>query len=387
MPQKSDKLSKMVLVVDDEMGPRYSVRMAVADRYNCHTVASGEEAVEFVRKNTVDVAVVDLKMPRMSGIDVLRCIREISPVTRVIILTGYETEETYLESLRLGAYDYLIKPFDVSHLGTVIDEAMTGSNSASHSVVATLLVGLQSREAPTHHLRRSSLPDELQGVMGAYLHDLKGELLNLSAFAEQLRTASQDNPDAKAQCDYIQESTALAQVFVRRLLDYLRLAGSNRQSITVSALISRVESLVRPRLPSTTQFLVNIQDVCFERVLSIDPEQIVGVLLELIHNAARALPHEGGKIELGVRMKRLNVLKPPHIAISVKDNGCGLPHEIRSGLFKRRLVNVHGQGLGLYLASKAVRNLDGQVILQSSNNNGSTFTVLLPIVLPPPLRK
>lgn len=386
MPPTRNNISKTVLVIDDEEGPRESVRVSVADRYDCHTAASGWEGLEFVRKNIVDVAVVDLKMPSISGIGVLESIRQISPATRVIILTGYETETTYVQSLRLGAYAYLIKPLDVLKLRAVIDGAMTGCDCVAHSVVVDLLDARSSEEQVARELRRTSLPDELQGVLGSYLHDLKSEFLNVGVFVEQVGKMTEDKPEVKKVCGYIQESVGLAQVIVRRLLDYLRLTESHRQSITVSALINRVEALARPRLASTIGFLTTVDDKCVDRLLSIDPEQVVGVLLELVQNAARALPDEGGKIVLGVRMKRWSLVpKPPHVEIFVRDNGAGVPDEIRSRLFKRRLANASGQGLGLFLANKAVRNLDGQVKLESSSKAGSTFTVVLPIMVPPEL--
>jgi DNA-binding NarL/FixJ family response regulator/anti-sigma regulatory factor (Ser/Thr protein kinase) len=377
----------MVLVVDDEVGPRESVHVSVADRYNYHGAGSGEEAVEFIRKNTVDVVVLDLKMPGMSGIDVLKCIRVISPETRVIILTGYESQESARESARLGACDYLVKPFNVPELREAIDRAMSRRNSVSRSEVLRLFDSRPPQETSTPSVRPASLPDEFQGVLGSYLHDLKGEFVNLGAVVDRLRELLQDNPEAKTQCDHMQESITLAQVIVRRLLDYGRLTVSHRQSITVAALISRVESLARPRLPSTTQLVTSIKEICLERVLSIDPEQVVGVLLELIHNAVVASSREGGRIEIGVTMRRWPVLKSPQIKITVKDSGRGVPDEIRPSLFKRRLANVQGQGLGLFLANKAIQSLDGKVLLQSSSKNGSTFAVLLPIVLPPPLEK
>jgi len=340
--------AKMVLVVDDAEGPRESVRVSVADLYNVHCVASGEEAIEFVRKNSVDVAVVDLKMPGMSGIDVLKCIRVISPETRVMILTGYESLETARESVRLGACDYFAKPFSVPVLREAIGKAMSQVNSVPRSEVLAVFAAPPPppQETPAQNVRHTSLPDEFQGVLGSYLHDLKGEFVNLGAFVDRLRELLPDNPHARTQCDRMQESITLSQVIVRRLLDYGRLTTSHRQSITVGALISRVESLAAPRLPSTMEFSSSIDEICLERVLSIDPEQVIGVLLELIHNAVVALSQNGGKIELHVTMKRWNLLKPPQVRISVKDNGRGVPDEIRSDLFKSGFP-AHGRGLDL----------------------------------------
>jgi DNA-binding NtrC family response regulator len=102
-----------MLVVDDEEGPRLSLRMVFKNDFRVHAVENGEKAVEFARHNPVHVAILDIRMAGRSGIEVLRSLKEIDPNVEIIMLTAYETIETARQALRLGACDYLSKPFDL----------------------------------------------------------------------------------------------------------------------------------------------------------------------------------------------------------------------------------------------------------------------------------
>ncbi len=100
-----------VLVVDDEGAIRYSVTKTL-ERVGYHvvTASSGEEALDILSTQTFDVVLTDIRMPGISGVDLLAQIKEQSPDAVVILMTGYASLGTAVESLRLGAHDYLIKP-------------------------------------------------------------------------------------------------------------------------------------------------------------------------------------------------------------------------------------------------------------------------------------
>jgi DNA-binding NtrC family response regulator len=85
-----------------------------------------EEALAYVRSNSVDLAILDIKLKNMSGVEVLEAIRKISPDTRVIMLTGYPTMETARESLRLGASEYCVKPIDKEELEEQVEKVLKG---------------------------------------------------------------------------------------------------------------------------------------------------------------------------------------------------------------------------------------------------------------------
>src|SRR5208283_1827207 len=102
-----------LLVVDDEEGPRLSLRMVFKKDFRVHAVENGKKAVDFARQNPVHVAILDIRMAGSSGIEVLQSLKEIDPHIEVMMLTAYETIETARQALRLGACDYLSKPFDI----------------------------------------------------------------------------------------------------------------------------------------------------------------------------------------------------------------------------------------------------------------------------------
>ena len=116
--------STHILVVDDETGPRESLRIILDPYYRVSTASRSEEAVEIMRKRPVDVVTLDLKMPGVSGIKLLEQIRERDPDVEAIIITGYGSLETALEGLRLRAFDYIAKPFDVNQVLALIRRAL-----------------------------------------------------------------------------------------------------------------------------------------------------------------------------------------------------------------------------------------------------------------------
>ncbi len=106
-----------VVIVDDEVGIREVIRMTlVREGYHVWVFGTGTEAIEFLKQNIVDLFIVDIRLPDMDGITLLRAIRENDPDLPVIVITAYASLDTALEALRMHARDYLIKPFDLNEL-------------------------------------------------------------------------------------------------------------------------------------------------------------------------------------------------------------------------------------------------------------------------------
>lgn len=113
-----------ILIVDDEeeFVKALSERLTIRD-YDVSTSLSGEEAIEKLKHYLFDVVILDVLMPGMSGIETLREIKKIKPLTEVIMLTGHATVETAIEGLKLGALDFLLKPCETDDLVAKIDKA------------------------------------------------------------------------------------------------------------------------------------------------------------------------------------------------------------------------------------------------------------------------
>jgi len=114
-----------VLIVDDEPGFVDTLADILgAKGYNALLASTGREGERIVNQSHVDLAIVDLKLPDVSGVEVLARVRECSPGTEVIILTGHASLDTALRALNLGAYAYLEKPYDVDRLFLIIERAL-----------------------------------------------------------------------------------------------------------------------------------------------------------------------------------------------------------------------------------------------------------------------
>jgi|KBSSwiStaDraftv2_1062776.scaffolds.fasta_scaffold591121_2 FixJ family two-component response regulator len=112
-----------VLVVDDEPGVRESLRFLLSPSYRVRTVSSGEEALEALRTEPIDVVLLDLTMPGIGGVETLGRIREIDQAVEVVIITGFFSYQSAVEALRLRAFDYITKPLDSGRVQSVVRRA------------------------------------------------------------------------------------------------------------------------------------------------------------------------------------------------------------------------------------------------------------------------
>ena len=119
-----------VLVVDDEESLRFLLTSELeAEAFEVQSAGDGEEAIEIVRKKIeekgkFDVVLLDIRMPKVDGWEVLRFIKSNSPETKVIMLTAYADVKNAIESLRLGASDFISKPYDLDDVLTSINRAL-----------------------------------------------------------------------------------------------------------------------------------------------------------------------------------------------------------------------------------------------------------------------
>lgn len=123
-------MTHQVLVVDDERTLRHFLRLHLQDQgYQVTEAANGKTALKLIEVQSFNVALVDLHLTDMNGLEIVRRLRQVAPKTGIIILTAYGTLNSAIEALRQGAHDYLTKPFDTAELLASVADAI-----ASHSV-------------------------------------------------------------------------------------------------------------------------------------------------------------------------------------------------------------------------------------------------------------
>jgi DNA-binding NtrC family response regulator len=120
MPEKNK-----ILVVDDEDALRTVLSgELVSEGYDVRTAADGDDAISNVQKENFDLVLLDIKMPRMNGFEVLKFIKEKQPKTKVVMLTGFADLKNAIESKKLGAEDFVSKPYDLVDLLTTIERVL-----------------------------------------------------------------------------------------------------------------------------------------------------------------------------------------------------------------------------------------------------------------------
>ncbi len=130
--EQKAKIDKTVLVVDDEEVIRdYFTRTLM--EYKVLTAASGEEALDIVKKDRPNLVLLDIRMPGIDGIETLRRIKEIDREIVVIMLSAHGTLKTNLEAAHLGAYNSMSKPFDLKEMKSVIESALVGKAETKES--------------------------------------------------------------------------------------------------------------------------------------------------------------------------------------------------------------------------------------------------------------
>ncbi len=141
-----------VLIVDDEIQLAQAFKKQLSkEGMDVTTVASGAEALNVINKEDFDVAVLDIKLTDIDGIDLLSKLRQIEPTMEVIMLTGYASVDTAIRSMKLGAYDYLTKPCKISELSSVISKAYEKKSLKDKNILLK------------EHIHRISIQDDFVG--------------------------------------------------------------------------------------------------------------------------------------------------------------------------------------------------------------------------------
>ena len=116
--------SVAILVVDDENGVRQSLNMVLKDDFDVRLAGTGAEAFEIFKANAIDLVLLDIRLPDIDGIELLKRFKEMEPGTEVVMVTAVKEIQTAVRAIKLGAYEYLVKPFEVDEVLAVIDRAL-----------------------------------------------------------------------------------------------------------------------------------------------------------------------------------------------------------------------------------------------------------------------
>lgn len=133
----AEKTSPIVLIMEDEFSVTKGLEMVLSEEgYDVAVAATGQAALEIFREKGCDVLVADLRLPDIDGMDVVRLIKSARPDTIVVVITGYASVDSAVESMKLGAFDYLPKPFTDDQIKSAVNRAVKQKQSELPSVSA-----------------------------------------------------------------------------------------------------------------------------------------------------------------------------------------------------------------------------------------------------------
>jgi signal transduction histidine kinase len=367
-----------IVIIDDEMGPRESLRMLLKPNYQVYTAENVEAGLQLVREKRPDAVISDIRMPGTSGIDGLRKIRELDPHVAVIMLTGFGALDTAKEALRLGANDYISKPFDAREMRDVISrnvERTRVKRSSEHALSEIQELNEKLRREVAQKERLASLGQ----ASAEFVHDLSNPLTIVWGYVQLLaKKLEQDGDGTEAsakELSIIEQNVRLCRELLTMWQSYGSEDALPRKPLSVCEIVQNVvKSAESVAAQSGVEISVEVPaEGC---TLVGDSVQIQRALQNVVINAIQAAAETHGKVEVSCSAKDF------YIDVRVRDTGPGIPQEQITKIFDPYFTtkqNKSGTGLGLYITKKVVEDHNGSIKVDSAPGTGTTFTIRLPL--------
>jgi len=373
--------SSRVLIIDDELGPRESLRILLKKQYEVICADSVQKGLELLQEKHPDVIVSDIRMPGVNGIEGLRMIREIDAFVPVIMLTGYGALETAQEAIRLGANDYMKKPFDANEMLSVIKRNVDRADVIQRRENNRRTLEEMNQQLMDEMSRKNRLASMGQ-ASAELVHDLRNPMMIVLGYIQML---AQDLNEGKGQNVSIpaeaSEYMDVIEQNVRRCKDliesWLELSRNNQLSLKPVNLAELIRETVDNSKPQAFAKCAIVECSVPTTTIAIlgHAIQLKRALQNLIGNAVDALHGESGRIVVTCR-------KNEHqYEVSISDNGSGIEEKHLPHIFKPFYTSKapgEGTGLGLFITQKIIEDHHGSIEIDSAEGKGTTALIRFP---------
>lgn len=318
-----------------------------------------------------EIVISDLSMPSFSGYRALEILRERSPATPFIFVSGTMGEDAAVKALKAGATDYLLKE-RLARLPSAVSRAV-------HEARAE-----RAREHAEKELMRAQRFESLAMLAGGLSHDLRNILQPLLLTAEAMK--ENDDEELRKHGALVGDCAKRGLEMVASMLSFARGAKVKTERVKISALFSALAMLLRGSVPRNIELVLEKpEDDIF---LEGNHTELQQCLLNLCLNALQAMP-DGGKLHLSAEPSTIDEtffdddeLQTPgaYLKLLVTDTGTGMPDEVRANLFRPFFTTKKtGTGLGLVSCKRIVANHRGYLRVLSEKDQGTTFEIYLPL--------
>ena len=415
-----------VLVVDDELVFGEIMRQVFeGTEFDASIYRSAEDALSEFAPGKWYAALVDKNLPGMSGLDLIGKMKVADPHITAILMTGYASIDTAVSAMRLGAFDYLEKPF--GNITLVLEKlrravAQRGMGVANRNLVVDLQEAnaeLKKRNEEITVARDELLRQGRMASMGQLASGVAHELNNPLAFvksnvyiieeyveffqkvielATPLKSALDEGPaaiaaaaramvdlpffdelgffseDTRSAFKEVKDGLDRAVTIVRRMKDFTYLERSTQERVNLRECIERAIQIVGGAEATHVKIDVALVDTTLSRGF---PRQLTQVFINLLLNALSALEgRQGGEVRVAMQVAEGQVI------VDVVDNGRGISPEHLDRVFEPFFTtdeSGRGVGLGLNITREIVHRHGGMIRVRSDLGEGSGFTVQLPI--------
>jgi len=402
-----------VLVVDDAGEFTETVTTVLEDMpYAVKTVNTSEEALDHMHTNRVDIIVLDVRMPGMSGFDLIEKVRAINPDTYVIAISPHGKLDMAVEFMKQGAVEFLQKPLDNADIKVALESAVEKWSLRQELFIAnrhlkrmndTLEHEIHEREraeelmmkankelqialVDLNRMQEQLIKKERMGALGqmarGVAHDFNNALQPIMLAAGFIQTNPEKLIELGILNDYIDEivqATEAAAKTVRRLVRfYSPTSGEDSVALNLRDLLSDVVDITQPRwkneamgMGKTIDMQVDI-DECF--VIDAYHDELQEAFVNLIFNAVEAIDSKGA-IRLSAEKKG-----ELHIVICVEDDGHGMSEEVLARCMEPFMSTrmQKGAGLGLSVTYGIIQHHKGSMDIESIEGKGTTIRIELP---------
>jgi two-component system, NtrC family, sensor kinase len=372
-----------ITVIDDNPNIRESLKMVLEDQYRMDFYESGSDALDSIKKLSPDLVITDISMPGMDGIDVLRGIKEIDRTIQVIMLTGYASVETARASVRYGAYDYLVKPYDTEKLVETIESSLRFRQAIVDDRENINKIHQLNKEMEREMIKSRKLAYSGQ-LSAGIIHEVCNPLSAIEGYLHIIEKKLKDKSQLdEKETEFLKKYLSITHNQLRRSiriirnhLDFLKI--SNEESfIDLNECLEEILTLLKYQ-----NFTVNI-DMKSEYgdipKLRGNPDHFQQIFMNMFYNAIHAIENKGVII---VRTETvISEENRKFLSVSFIDNGCGIPKDKLEHIFEPFYTTKEkgkGTGLGMAISYEIIKKYGGDIIIKSTEGKGTKISLLLP---------
>jgi signal transduction histidine kinase len=359
--------SKILIIDDEEVVLDSCTQILEGGPYYAATAMDGTFGLELVREFHPDIVFVDLKMPGISGFEVLEKITEFDPTIVAVVITGYATVDSAVEAIKKGAYDFLPKPFTPDEFRVITQRGLE-----RRRLVLETTALRHEREMLREHFA-AIVSHELKAPLGAIQQ-------NLFVHEHELAdTLSEEQANRiKRMKGSIDNLLKLIHTWLRVITTDIKALQEQFEPITLSGVISQAVESVESH---ATRKDIDIDISIDEEIKMINGDEVTlrEAIVNLVNNAIK-YSQMGTKIHVNAKQE------DDEIVISVKDRGVGIAEDDLPHIFGDFYVGKsapeaeRGSGLGLGITRRIIEAHGGSMSVESALEKGSTFKFRLPVI-------